>query len=89
MSPGRWPPSLVIDVQVRVTHAASVATMEREMGTPPRIIRGPDVCDRFHARDAEGLPGLGDRWASYGIAAQVVLVLPTGGPSTRDRSPTP
>ena len=35
MSPGRWPPSLVMDVQVLVTHADRVATMEREMGHAP------------------------------------------------------
>jgi hypothetical protein len=76
---GRSQPSLVIDVQVLVTHAASVTTMEREMGHPPRIIRAPDVCDLFHARDEAQLPGLVDRWASYGLAAQVVLIPPTGG----------
>jgi hypothetical protein len=81
-------PSLVMDVQVLVTHAASVATMEREMGHPPRIIRAPDVCDLFQARDAARLPGLVDRWASYGIAAQVVLIPPAGGQSTRDSHPT-
>jgi hypothetical protein len=77
-----------MDVQVLVTHAASVASMEREMGHPPRIIRGPDVCDLFQARDAERLPGLVDRWESYGIAAQVVQI-PRWGPSSRDRAPTP
>ena len=51
-----------MDVQVLVTHADHVATMEREMGHPPRIIRGPDRCDLFHARDEERLPGLVDRW---------------------------
>jgi hypothetical protein len=79
MSPGRWHPSIVLDVQVLVTHAASVATMEREMGHPPRIIRGPDVCYLFQARNEERLPGLVDRWESYGIAAQVVHIPPTGG----------
>jgi hypothetical protein len=79
MATGRSQPSIVIDVQVLVTHAASVATMEREMGTPPRLIRTPDVCYLFHARDEARLPGLVDRWASYGIAAQVVLIPPTGG----------
>jgi hypothetical protein len=44
MSPGRWQPSIVMDVQVLVTHAPSVTIMEREMGHPPRIIRGPDLC---------------------------------------------
>jgi hypothetical protein len=34
MYAGRSQPSIVIDVQVLVTHAASVATMEREMGPP-------------------------------------------------------
>jgi hypothetical protein len=89
MSPGRSHPSLVMDVQVVVTHAASIAIMEREMGHPPRIIRGPDVCDLFQARDEERLPGVVDRWASYGIAAQVVQIPPTGGPSTRSSHPTP
>jgi hypothetical protein len=57
----------VIDVQVLVTHAASVALMEREMGHPPRLIRAPDVCYLFHARDAERLPAwwtAGKRMAS-------------------------
>ena len=89
MATGRAHPSMVTDVQVLVTHAASVASMEREMGHPPRIIRGPDVCYLFQARDEERLPGLVDRWASYGIAAQVVQISPTGGPSTRDCHPPP
>jgi hypothetical protein len=72
----------VIDVQMLVTHASTVATMEREMGYPPRIIRAPDVCYLFQARDEERLPGLVDRWESYGIAAQVVLLSPTGGTSS-------
>jgi hypothetical protein len=72
MVTGRSHPSLVIDVQVLVTQ-------EREMGNPPRLIRAPDVCDLFHARDAEQLPGLVDRWESYGLAAQVVLIPPRGG----------
>jgi hypothetical protein len=79
MATGRAQPSIVIDVQVLVTHAASVTTMEREMGHPPRLIRAPDVCYLFQTRDEERLPGLVDRWASYGIAAQVVLIPPTGG----------
>jgi hypothetical protein len=58
---GRSQPSLVIDVQALVTHADSVATMEREMGHPPRMIRAPDVCYLFQARDEERLPGLVDR----------------------------
>jgi hypothetical protein len=70
----RSQPSLVIDVQALVTHADSVATMEREMGHPPRMIRAPDVCYLFQARDEERLPGLVDRWESYGIAVQVVLI---------------
>jgi hypothetical protein len=72
MATGRSHPSLVMDVQVLMTHAASVAAMEREMGHPPRMIRAPDVCALFQARDAARLPGLVDRWASSGIAAQVV-----------------
>ena len=79
MSPGRWHPSLVMDVQVLVTHAASVAIMEREMGHPPRLIRGPDLCYLFQARDEERLPGLVDRWKSNGIMAQVVQIPPAGG----------
>ena len=82
MSPGRWHPSLVMDVQVLVTHADHVATMAREMGHPPRIIRGPDRCDLFHARDAERLPGLVDRWEAYGMAAQVVQIVPDAEPSS-------
>jgi len=88
MNRGRWHPSIVMDVQVLVTHANSVTLMEREMGHPPRIVRGPDVCYLFQAQDAERLPGLVDRWESYGVAAQVVQI-PTGGPSSDDSSPTP
>jgi hypothetical protein len=88
MATGRWHPSLVMDVQVLVTHAASVAIMAREMGYPPRIIRGPDLCDLVQARDEERLPGLVDRWEASGIAAPVVHIPPTGEPSTRDRAPT-
>ncbi len=88
MRPGRPQPSLIIDVQVLVTHADSVTTMEREMGHPPRMIRGPDLCYLFQARDAARLPGLVDRWASSGIAAQVVMIPPPERPSTRDRHPT-
>jgi hypothetical protein len=86
MATGRSHPSLVMDVQVLVTQAASVAVMEREMGHPPRIIRGPDVCYLFQARDEERLPGLVDRWASYGIAAQVVQIPPTGAVDPRPSS---
>jgi hypothetical protein len=89
MYTGRSHPSIVIDVQVLVTDVASVATMEREMGHPPRLIRTPDVCDLFQARDEARLPGLVDRWASYGIAAQVVQIPPPDGLSTCDRPPTP
>jgi hypothetical protein len=78
-----------MDVQVLVTHANSVTIMKGEMGHPPRIIRGADLCDLFQARDEERLPGLVDRWESYGIAAQVVQIPLTGGPSTHDRPPTP
>jgi hypothetical protein len=74
---------------VLVTHADRVTIMEREMGYPPRIIRGPDLCDLVQARDEERLPGLVDRWASYGIMAQVVQIPPQDRPSTRDRPPTP
>jgi len=89
MSPGRAHPSIVMNAQVLVSHANSVTTMEREMGHPPRIIRGPDVCYLFQARDVERLPGLVDRWESYGIAAQVVHIPPTGGPSSDSSLPTP
>jgi hypothetical protein len=71
-----------MDVQVLVTHANRVTIMEREMGHPPRMIRGPDLCDLFQARDEERLPGLVDRWASYGIAAQVVQIVPDEEPSS-------
>ena len=93
MSPGRSHPSIVMDVQVLVTHADRVTMMEREMGHPPRIIRGPDLCYLFQARDEARLPGLVDRWESYGIAVQVVQIVPDGGPSSgpepagRDPSP--
>jgi hypothetical protein len=79
MSTGRSQPSIVIDVQALATHADSVATMEHHMGNPPRIIRAPDVCYLFHARNQEMLPGFVDRWQSYGIEAQVVMISPTGG----------
>jgi hypothetical protein len=46
MSP--WPPSLVVDVQVLVTQAASIAPVARHLGNPPRLIRAPDVCGLFH-----------------------------------------
>ena len=80
MRPRRAYPSLVMDLQVLVTHAASVTTMERETGHPPRIIRPPDLCYLFQARDAERLPGLVDRWDAYGIAAQVVQIVPDEEP---------
>jgi hypothetical protein len=80
MAMGRWQPSIVIDVQALVTHAASVAIMEREMGHPPRIIRAPDACYLFQTRDQEKLSGLVDRWESYGIAAQMAMVPPPGEP---------
>jgi hypothetical protein len=59
MATGRSQPSLIIAVQVLVTHAASVATMERELGHPPRLIRAPDVCDLFQARDGRAAAGHG------------------------------
>jgi hypothetical protein len=86
---GRSQPSMVIDLQVLVTHAASVATMKQEMGNPPRLIRTPDMCDRFQVRDEARLPGVVDCWASYGIAAQVVQIPPTSGQSPHDSHPTP
>jgi hypothetical protein len=69
----------VIDAQELVAHADSVATMERYMGNPPRVIRGQDVCYLFHERDQEVLPGFIDRWQAFGIVAQVVVVQPTAG----------
>jgi hypothetical protein len=86
MATGRSQPSIVIHVQVLVTHAASVATMEREMENPPRLIRAPDVCDLFHVRDEARLPGLVDRWESDGIAAQVVQIPPRGAVHPRQSS---
>ena len=79
MSTGASRPSIVIDVQELVTHADHVATMERYMGNPPRVIRGQDVCYLFHARDQEVLPGFVDRWESLGIEARVVVIQPAGG----------
>jgi hypothetical protein len=84
---GRSPSSSVNDAQVLVTHTENVATMEQEMGNPARLIRTPDVCCLCHARDGERLPGLVDRWKSYGIAAQVVRIPPRGGESIRDSHP--
>ena len=87
MSTGTSQPSIVIDVQELVTHADSVATMERDMGNPPRVIRGRDVCYLFHARDQEVLPGFVDRWQALGITAQVVVIQPTGGQASHGRMP--
>ena len=72
-------PSIVINVQELVTHADRVATMERYMGNPQRVIRGQDVCYLFHERDQEVLPGFVDRWESLGIEAQVAVIQPAGG----------
>jgi hypothetical protein len=80
MGLGRWQPSIVIAEQVLVTHVARVAIMEREVRHPPGMIRPPDACYLFQTRDQERLSGLVDRWESYGIAAQVVLVPPTSRP---------
>ena len=87
MSTGTSQLSIVIDVQELVTHADSVATMERDMGNPPRVIRGPDVCYLFHARDQEVLPGFVDRWQALGITAQVVVIQPTGGQESHGLMP--
>jgi hypothetical protein len=76
-------PSIVIDVQELVTHADSVAIMEHHMGNPPRVIRGPDVCYLFRARDHEVLPGFVDRWQALGITAQVLVIQPTSGQESR------
>ena len=89
MSTGRSQPSIVVDVQVLVTHADSVATMEQWMGSPPRLIRAPDACYLFRTCDQERLPGFVDRWEPYGIVAQVVLTPPLWGRSTRYSRPTP
>jgi|SRR5688572_25119008 hypothetical protein len=88
MATGRSHPSLVMDVQVLVTHAHRVTRMEQEMGHPPRIIRGPNLCDLFQARDEARLPGLVDRWESSGLAAQVVQMPPTGAIIPRPSSHT-
>jgi hypothetical protein len=74
MYTGRPQPILVIDLQTLVTHAANVATTEREMGYTSHLIRAPHVCYLFQARDQEWLPGLMDRWHAYGIEAQVVMI---------------
>ena len=78
-----------MDVQVLVTHADHVATMDREMGHPPRIIRGPALCDLFHARAMS----LVDPLEAYGIAAQVVQIVPdaepSSGPEPAGRDPNP
>jgi hypothetical protein len=81
MSP--WHPSVVMDVQVLVTHAASVAPKERHLGNPPRLIRAPDVCSLFQARDREMQLGFVDRWQSNGIMTQVVLIPKPGGRESR------
>ena len=65
-----------------VSHANRMTIMERKMGHPPRMIRGPDLCDLFQAPDEERLPGLVDRWVSYGIAAQVLQIVPDEEPSS-------
>jgi hypothetical protein len=80
MDLGRWQPSIVIAEQVLVTHAARVAVMEREVAHPPRMIRAPDACYLLQTRDPERLSALVDRWESYSIGAQAVLVPPTSGP---------
>jgi hypothetical protein len=80
MGLGRWQPSIVIAEQVLVTHTARVAIMEREVGHPPRMICAPDACYLFQTRDQARLSALMDRWESYRIAAQAVLVPPTSGP---------
>jgi len=67
----RSQPSIVIDVQVLGTHAASVAMMEREMGNPPRLIRTPDVCYLFHARDEERLAEVARRQHAASAPAPV------------------
>jgi hypothetical protein len=77
------------DGQVLVTHANRMTIIEREMGHPTRIIRGPDLCDLVQGRDEERLPGPVERWESSGIGAQGVQIPPTGGPLTHDRHPTP
>jgi hypothetical protein len=65
-----------------VSHANRMTIMEREMGHPPRMIRGPVLCVLFQARNEERLPGLVDRWVSHGIAAQVVQIVPDEEPSS-------
>ena len=70
MSPGRWPPSLVMDVQVLVTHASHVTIMEREMGHPPRIIGERFHCSGLSApcsliAPGDTLVGFGPGWHVY------------------------
>jgi hypothetical protein len=77
MSPGRAHPSLVMDGQVLGTHPDRITIMDREMGHPPRLIRGPDLCALVQTRAHERLPGLVDRWEVYGIVAQGVQSVPT------------
>ncbi len=87
MSPGTSHPSLARDGQPLVTHADRVATRDRHMGNPPRVIGGPDVCSLVHACDPEVLPGFVDRWHALGIATQVVVIHPTGGQASRGLMP--
>lgn len=70
---------IVIDVQELVTHADSVATMERYMGNPPHVIRTQVVGYLFHKQDREVLPDFTDHWQSFGIETQVVVIPPTSG----------
>jgi hypothetical protein len=77
MATGRSHPSIVMDVQVLVTPADGVATMAREVGHPR--VSAARRTGVISSRNEGRLPGLADRWASSGIAAQVVLIPPRGG----------
>jgi hypothetical protein len=89
MATGRSQPSIVIDVQVLVTHADSAAIMEREMGNPLRLSRAPDVCYLFTRarRSAAAGPGgpLGVLWHRGAGGPDP----PTRGQTSRYSHPTP
>ena len=86
MATGRSHPSIVMDVQVLVTPADGVATMAREVGHPR--VSAARRTGVISSRNEGRLPGLADRWASSGIAAQVVLIPPRGADVSRQLSYT-
>ncbi|MGH8056861.1 MAG: hypothetical protein ACREOH_06435 [Candidatus Entotheonellia bacterium] len=59
MRTGPPQPSIVIDVHELVAHAESVATMERDMGNPSRVIRAQVTTPR-HTRQI--VKGRDDDW---------------------------